>query len=228
MKSLLKIILSAMLLAPIYSHAQFTTKAQIPSNATVKSGVNLANTPKLNLSKTSLDQLNSQVLDNSLSSIPKISLNPEDLERNRVKSWEITPMRPITPGMDISFMGNYSKNTFYIIPILNDRTQGQRFYQALNLSVITSMIPGKDYRFTIELEDPSQFPRGGEIRVSLGGTNYFLQPEEGKKEIYLLFTNTLTAPQIISIGPAVVNEDWQNPKSYGVTKVKLEELAPAQ
>lgn len=42
MKSLLKIILSVMLLAPIYSHAQFSTKTKIPSNATVKSGVNLA------------------------------------------------------------------------------------------------------------------------------------------------------------------------------------------
>lgn len=228
MKQFLKIILLAMLLGPTYSHAQFSTKAKIPSNASVKSGVNLANTPKLNLSKTTLEQLNTQVLDNSISSITKISLNPEDLERNRIKSWEITPMRPITPGMDISFMGNYSKSTFYIIPILNDRSQGQRFYQALNLSVITSMIPGKDYRFTIELEDPIRFPKEGEIRISLGGTNYFLKPEEGKKEIYLLFTNTLTAPQIISIGPAVVNEDWQNPKSYGVTKLKLEELVTAQ
>lgn len=57
-----------------------------------------------------MDQLSVQILDKSISSIPKISLNPEDLERNRVKSWEITPLRPITPGMDISFMGNYSKN----------------------------------------------------------------------------------------------------------------------
>lgn len=228
MKSFLRMFAAALLLMPFYSQAQFSSTAKVPSNTAIKSGVNLSNTPKLTLSKTTMDQLNSQVLDNSISSIPKISLNPEDLERNRVKSWEITPMRPITPGMDIGFMGHYSKNAFYITPILNDRLQGQRFYQAVNLTVLATMVPGKDYRFTIELEDPNQFPRGGEIRISLGGTNYFLQPEEGKKEVYLLFNNTLAAPQIISIGPAVVNEDWQNPKSYGVTKLKLEELVNAQ
>lgn len=228
MKSFLKILVSALVILPFYSQAQFSSTSKIPNNTAIKSGVNLSKTPKLTLSKTTQDQLNSQVLDNSISSIPKISLNPEDLERNRVKAWEITPMRPITPGMDISFMGNYSKSAFYIIPILNDRIQGQRHYQAVNLSVLTTMVPGKDYRFTIELEDPNQFPRGGEIRISLGGENYFLKPAEGKKEVYFLFSNTLTAPQIISIGPAVVNDDWHNPKSYGVTKVKLEELVPAQ
>ncbi|SEF57872.1 hypothetical protein [Algoriphagus boritolerans] len=228
MKPFLKIFALTLLLMPFYSQAQFSTTSKIPTNTTVKSGVNLSNTSKLTLSKTTMDQLSVQILDKSISSIPKISLNPEDLERNRVKSWEITPLRPITPGMDISFMGNYSKNAFYIIPILNDRIQGQRHYQAVNLSVFTSMILGKDYRFTIELENPNEFPQGGEIRISLGGTNYFIKPERGRKEVYLLFSNAETAPQIISIGPAVVNDDWYNPKSYGVTKVKLEELAPAQ
>lgn len=228
MKQFLKIFLSAMLLAPIYSHAQFSTKTKIPSNATVKPGVNLSNTSKLTIGKTTLEQLNAQVLDNSVSSIPKISLNPEDLERNRVKSWEITPMRPITPGMDIGFTGHYSKNAFYITPILNDRSQGQRFYQAVNLSLLTSMLPEKDYRLTIEFENPSEIPVGGEIRFNLGDGIYLLQPDRTKKEAAILFRNTISAPQIISIGPIVVNGDWQNPKSYGITKLKLEELAPAQ
>ena len=228
MKILLKIILSAMLLVPIYTHAQFSTKAKIPSNATVKTGVNLSNTPKLTLGKTTLEQVNAQVLDQSISSIPKISLNPEDLERNRVKSWEITPMRPITPGMDIGFSGYFSKTAFYITPILNDRAQGLRFYRAVNLSLITSMLPDKDYRLTIEFENPSEIPDRGVIRFNLGDGVYFLQPDRTKKEGVIVFRNTISAPQIISIGPAVVNDDWQNPKSYGITKLKLEELAPVQ
>lgn len=226
MKTLLKILALAMMLAPVYSMAQFTTK--IPSNSTIKSGVNLSNSPKLTLSKTTLQQVQAIKLDNSLSGIPKIQLNPEDIERNRVKSWEITPTRPITPGMDLSFSGNYSKNAFYITPVLTSEINNRKFFQALNMFLITAMVVNKDFRFTIELENPSQFPNGGEILVSLGGINYFLKPEPGKKEVYFLFTNTIPSPQIISFGPAIVNEDWQNPKSYGVTKVKLEELAPAQ
>ncbi|MBC6367060.1 hypothetical protein [Algoriphagus sp. AK58] len=225
MKLLLNVIALAMIFAPICSMAQFTTK--IPSNSTIKTGANLSNAPKLTLSKSTLDQIQGLQLDNSLSTIPKIQLNPEDMERNRVKSWEITPSRPITPGMDLSFTGNYSKNAFYITPVLISEVNNRKIFQALNMSVITSMVVEKDFRFTIELENPSQFPRDGEIVVSLGGTNYFLKPEPGKKEVYFLFTNTIPSPQIISFGPAVVNGDWQNPKSYGVTKVKLEELVEA-
>lgn len=226
MKPLLKILVFFLIGSPVTLQAQFTTK--IPSNTSIKTGVDLSNSPKLTLGKTTLEQLNSQVLDQSLSSIPKISLNPEDLERNRVKTWEITPTRPITPGMEISFTGNYSKNAFNITPVLISEINNRKIFQALNMSVITSMVVEKDFRFTIELENPSQFPRDGEIVVSLGGTNYFLKPEPGKKEVYFLFRNTTPSPQIISFGPAVVNDDWQNPKSYGVTKVKLEELVPAQ
>ncbi len=228
MKLLIKIILPAMLLIPVYSHAQFTSNSKIPSGTTLKSGVNLSSKPKLSISKTTLDQLNSKVLDKSFSSLPKISMDPADLERNRVKSWEITPSRPIISGMDISLTGNYSKTSFYIKPILMDRFQGQRFYQAVNLSLITSMLTGKDYRLTIELENPNEIPDGAEISLILGDTNYLLKPEKGKKEIYFLFNNTLNAPQIISIGPVISNEDYENPKGYGITKLKLEELAPAQ
>lgn len=226
MKAILKTLIFALILAPLCAMAQFTTK--IPSNSTIKPGTNLSTVPKLTLSKTTLQQVQGIKLDNSLSGIPKIQLNPEDIERNRVKSWEITPTRPITPGMDLSFTGNYSKNAFYITPILISEVNNRKIFQAINLSVITSMVVNKDFRFTIELEDPSQFPRDGEIIVSLGGINYFLKPEPGKKEVYFLFTNTIPSPQIISFGPASVNEDWQNPKSYGVTKVKLEELVEAQ
>lgn len=227
MKTLFKILLPALFLMPILTFAQFTT-TKIPANSSIKSGVNVASKPSLTLSKTTLEQVNSQLLDNTLSSVPKISLNPADLERNRVKSWEITPSRPIAPGMDLSFMGNYSKTSFYIIPILTDKIQDRRIYQAINLSLMTSMVPAKDYRLTIELENPNEIPEGGEIMISLGGINHFLQPEKGKKEVYFVFHNTLTAPQIISIGPVVVNEDFQRPKSYGITKLKLDELAPAQ
>lgn len=227
MKLLTKIIISALLLVPVYAKAQFTTNSKIPSGTTLKSGINLSS-PKLTLGKTTLEQVNSQVLDNSISSIPKISLNPEDLERNRVKSWEITPSRPITPGMDINFMGNYSKNSFYITPILFNQIQDRRIFGAVNLSLITSMLPEKDYRLTIEFENPSEIPAGGEIRLNLGDGVYLLQPDRTKKEAAILFRNSISAPQIISLGPIVVNGDWQNPKSYGITKLKLEELAPAQ
>ncbi|GMQ28297.1 hypothetical protein [Algoriphagus confluentis] len=226
MKLISKIIAFALILSPICSIAQFTTK--VPSNSAIKSGVNLSNAPKQALSKTTLQQIQSIKLDNSLSSIPKIQLNPEDIERNRTKSWEITPLKPITPGMDLSFSGNYTKNAFFVTPILTSELNNRRIFQALNMFIITSMVVEKDFRFTIELENPSQFPRDGEILVSLGGTNYFLKPEPGKKEVYFLFTNKIPSPQIISIGPAVVNSDWQNPKSYGIVRVKLEELAPAQ
>ncbi|GMQ26156.1 hypothetical protein Aoki45_28380 [Algoriphagus sp. oki45] len=228
MKEFLKAVLLVMLLAPIYSHAQFSTKTKVPSNATVKPGTNLSKTSNLTLTKTTLQQVQAIKLDKSLSSIPKIQLNPEDIERNRVKSWEITPTRPITSGMDLSFTGNYSKDAFYVRPILVGESNNLRFYQALNLTLITSMVVDKDFRFTIELENPNEFPRGAEILVSLGGLNYLLKPEPGKKEIYFLFRNTTAAPQFISIGPAVIQEDWQNPKGYGISKLRLEELAPAQ
>ncbi len=227
MKSLFKLVLLAFALMPFSTFGQFTT-TKIPANSTIKSGVNVSPKPNLTLGKTTLDQVNSQLLDNSWSNLPKISLNPADLERNRIKSWEITPSRPITPGMDLNFMGNISKTSFYVVPILTDKIQQRKIYQALNLSLITSMLPGKDYRLTIEFENPNELPDGGGILISLGGTNHYLQPEKGKKEAYFVFHNSQSAPQILSMGPLVINEDFQNPKSYGITKLKLEELAPAQ
>ena len=53
MKPLLKILVFFLIGSPVTLQAQFTTK--IPSNTSIKTGVDLSNFPKLTLGKTTLE-----------------------------------------------------------------------------------------------------------------------------------------------------------------------------
>lgn len=206
------------------SHAQFSSGKPLKTN-TVNTGIKAATMSKILTSKVDLKVIQAQTFNAELIKSPKVSFSPEELERNRVKSWELSPTKIYTPGMELGFSGNLDKNSFYLTPILN--STHRESYQMFNLSLICGMLPGKDYKLTFELANTDRIPPNSYFPFS-SGLNQMIPISSGQKEVSILIANTVNAPQILSIGPYVTNDNWQKPQSFEVTRILLEELAPAK
>ncbi|WP_297338422.1 hypothetical protein [Algoriphagus sp.] len=207
-----------------------TSQAQFSSGKTLKTtplntGIKAASLSKIVTSKVDLHQIKAQTFHADLIKSPKVSFSPEELERNRIKSWELSPTKIYTPGMELGFSGNLDKNTFYLTPILN--STHRESYQMFNLSLICAMLPGKDYKLTFELANTDRIPPNSYFPFS-SGLNQMIPISSGQKQVSILIANTVNAPQILSIGPYITNDNWQKPKSFEVTRILLEELAPAR
>jgi hypothetical protein len=158
--------------------------------------------------------------------IPAIP-SKEELERNRIKSWEITPSRPVTTGMDVKISGGYTKNYFRITPI----TAGSRgFFFAISNYLNTNMVVGKDYKLTLKIKNFILFPTRSFILFEIGDEKGLeVEVKQGQTEVVLFFTNNTPAPQLIGFSPIISNMVGpDDPTGYDVVSIKLEELAPAQ
>ncbi|MDZ7604457.1 MAG: hypothetical protein U5K79_02485 [Cyclobacteriaceae bacterium] len=213
------------------THAQSTISNLPKSNQLNSKSVNaaaLANQPKVTLGKTDLKTVENKKLTNDLSKLTQLQFSPAELERNRVKSWEITPARPFTPGLDLTLHGVIDKKAFSLRPVYSGQAQGQ--YQLFNMFLMINPVVGKDYKLTLEIEKPEQLPGNSEVIVDLGLQSWRLPYNKNQKTITLLFSNTTPGPHILSISPLIsqLQTGKPTPTTLSLTKVTLEELAPAQ
>lgn len=233
-----KLTLLSFVIAITLASIPMLTKAQ-SSISTLKTNPQLktqtknlgtvATQPKITLSKTDLKTVQNKKLTSDLSKLTQLQFSPAELERNRVKSWEITPMRPFTPGLDMALHGILHKGAFSLSPILTGLSQGQ--YQLFNMFLTINPVVGKDYKLTLELANPEQLHGNSEVIVDLGGPQSWRIPHNKyQKTITLLFSNTTPGPHILSISPLMtqLHTGRPVPSTLNLTKVTLEELAPAQ
>jgi hypothetical protein len=206
------------------SFGQFTT-SKIPSSS-VKPSSALTTTKLVTTSKLDLKSLESKTLEDYISkTIPAIP-SKEELERNRIKSWEITPSRPVTTGMDVKIFGTYSKEKFGISPLTYGNSG--RFIAVSNY-LSTTMAVGKDYKLTLSIRNFLVSSRAF-ILIEIGGDKALeVEVKQGQTEAVLFFTNTIPSPQIIGFSPIIYNFIGTDaPTGYDLVSIKLEELAPAQ
>lgn len=221
-----KLLLIPMLILGIIwaSFGQFTT-SKVPST-TVKPTTALTKTKLVTTSKLDPKALESRTADYYISkTIPAIP-SKEELERNRIKSWEITPSRPVTTGMDVRISGGYSKNAFRVSPEI---VGSRGYFFPISNRLTTNMAIGKDYKLTLEISNFLVSTRAF-ILFEIGAEKGLeVEVKQGQKEAVLFFTNTIPGPQIIGFGPIIYNfMGGEAPTGYDITSIKLEELAPAQ
>jgi hypothetical protein len=224
MKIVIKILLSAMFLVPVYSFGQFTTTKIPTQSSKIGSTSNLsklATTSKLDPKALENKTLESYI-SNTIPAIP----SKEELERNRIKRWEITPSRPVTTGMDVRTYGTYSKNHFGITPFVYGNLG--RFIPISNY-ISTNMAVGKDYKLTLNIKNFVVSSRAF-ILFEIGAEKGLeVEVKQGQTEVVLFFTNNTSAPQIIGFSPIIYNfVGTEAPTMYDLTSIMLEELAPAQ
>ncbi len=206
------------------SFGQFTT-SKIPSS-TVKPTTALTKNKLITNSKLDPKTLDSRTSDYYISkTIPAIP-SKEELERNRIKSWEITPSRPVTTGMDVKISGGYSKTAFRVSPEI---VGSRGYFFPVSNYLTTNMAVGKDYKLTLEINDFLLISRAF-ILFEIGAEKGLeVEVKQGQKEAVLFFTNSIPGPQRIAFGPIIYNfMGGEAPTGYNITSIKLEELAPVQ
>lgn len=226
MKLLIKIFLSAMFLAPVYSHAQFTTK----TNPSLKANPALAS-PKLNsnlitASKLPKVELPGVLKESELLAIPIIRFSPEELERNRQRSWELTPRKPYDTGFGLIHWGTFTNSAFLMTPVVRYVVNTQYNYVTYSMRLTANLLEGKDYRLVLNV-DPQNFPQGSTLAFKVGTSEFRVLWPNGKSEIMILFNNSFSGEQVIDISPVNVPgrvERIDSKLEYSVKSIRLEEL----
>ena len=190
----------------------------------------LANQPKSNLIKAGkLTRVEDpKVLKESeINKFPIIRFSPEELERNRVKSWEISPMKPIVTGLEITHWGTFTQAGFKMTPRVRYVINTQYDYYAYSLRLAANLLQGKDYKLVLNVNQEN-FPPGSTVLFKIGTDEFRLEWPSNRSEIVVLFNNSFTGKQIIDISPVNVpgRGDMIDAKlEFNIKSIRLEELA---
>lgn len=215
-------------LVTLESRAQFSTNKKIPTNQ-LKTGTSLTTKLPTIAERVDAKTVKEKQIEQLTGSAIPVLPSEEELERNRIKSWEISPARPVTSGMSIEIYGRYRQDAFTILPEYQGRSENVRFWPNSN-QLNLSLQPGKDYKLTLSIGNYLLGVGGNSIFFDLGGTQSFqVEVNSGQREVVLFFTNQISGNQIIAWGPILNNiVGGPNPISYDLYSVKIEELAPAK
>ncbi|WPR74454.1 hypothetical protein [Algoriphagus sp. NG3] len=226
MKSPLKFLIAALVMSPLMAQGQFATK----------SAPQVRNTPalKTNDLKPNLVQANKlqkieqpKILKESdISKFPIITFSPEELERSRQKSWEISPRKPFDTGVSIIHWGTLTETQFLMTPVIRYVVNTQYNYQAYSMRVLANLQQGKDYRLVLNVEQKN-FPPNSTVGFKIGTSEFRMEWPKDRNEIIVLFNNTFTGQQVIDITPVQVSgrrESIDSKLEFAIKSVRLEEL----
>ena len=223
---------------PVFTFAQFqsSTSTKIKSATTTTINLNKTNSI-IKLSPANLTKLKNSRLTKDLKRIPYIP-SPEELERNRVKNWSVTPVKPYTAGLEMSILGKFDKDGFLVHPIgemVTDPTVrdilGNYVTTWIPVEIKARLLAGKDYRLTFTIKNVD-IPARGKIILALGDEDvYEFESKPGEYAYKVLFSATKNETRDIGISlPYAFGEDGLSADfwSYYIKSVQLEELVPAQ
>ncbi|MFD2033282.1 hypothetical protein ACFSKL_00690 [Belliella marina] len=222
------LLIPAIIFCSWEANAQFTT---IKPNNQLKN-TNIKNVPQIKKPAVVLDNRisvdNAQNLKSTvdLKTLPIITLSPEELERNRTKTWEVNIRKPNDGHFEIIHGGTYTKEGFKMTPRpTGERTsKNQTIYYQSNSILVSNLVKDRDYRLTIVV-DPKYFPNATNFIVGLGTKTVSIAWVNGQKEYHIDFTSAFAGQNVLHIGPAYLQGDPFKPDTYTVLAYKLSELA---
>lgn len=227
----MKTIFTTLLIILIFcqgTRAQFTTNKNLNTTPKLTTGISQQKLPAL--TKVNLSSIENKTLESLFSSsIPSIP-SPEELERARVKSWEIKPNQPVVQGLSLQFHGIYSPKFFRVIP--QESIPGSsRSYFLPNSNILTAnLLAGKDYKLSLKIQNQMGISSSGSMIFDLGEGSYRVEVKEGQQEVIFFFSNTTSGEQFIGFGPIYGNLIPGNAdvRGYDILSIKLEELTTAK
>ena len=227
MKNLIISLLIILAFVPTLTSAQIKTTDQSTlknpgSTLRVNSAVL---SKKIEIKSTSFDNLKKQVAQgNSIKNLEEIKLTPEEIERARIKSWEITPQRPFSSGLNVWLIeSDFNSEGFFLQP--RPMRDGYHYF---SMCLGCNLTRGKDYKLTMDLKDPDRLPPYSEVVVDFGVAKYRVPVQSGQRQITVFFSNATLGTKNIGVSPLItINNSGESWGELGITKIKLEELVPA-
>ncbi|MCE7057804.1 hypothetical protein LZF95_24185 [Algoriphagus sp. AGSA1] len=226
MKSSLKFLFAALVMIPLIAQGQFTTKTtpQVKTTPALKATDLKPNLIQANkLPKLEQPQI---LKESDISKFPIITFSPEELERSRQKSWEISPRKPFDTGVSIIHWGTLTETQFLMTPVIRYVVNTEYNYQAYSMRVLANLQQGKDYKLVLNVEQKS-FPANSTVGFKVGTSEFRMEWPKDKNEIIILFNNTFTGQQVIDITPVQVSgrrESIDSKLEFAIKSIRLEEL----
>jgi hypothetical protein len=165
--------------------------------------------------------------ESEINKFPIIRFSPEELERNRVKSWEISPVKPFVSGIELTHWGTFTQSGFKMTPRVRYVINTQYDYYAYSLRLAANLLQGKDYKLVLNVTQEN-FPSGSTVLFKIGTDEFRLEWPSNRSEIVVLFNNSFTGKQIIDISPVNVpgrGDRIDAKQEYTIKSIRLEELA---
>lgn len=228
MKNFIVGILIVLSIMPLVTSAQIKYSDQSKlktTNSTVSVTSSNAPARKIEIKSTSLRNLQNQVArQSSIKNLKEIKLSPEEMERNRVKSWELTPQNPYNHRFKVALSGSdYNWEGFYLQP--RPATIG---YYMFSMFIECYPAAGKDYKLTLDVKDTDRISGSAQVVISLGAEQYRIPVSSGQKQVSVFFTNTSSGSKSIAVSPLIsFSNGKENWGTFSITKINLEELIPA-
>ncbi len=226
MKSSLKFLFAALVMIPLMAQGQFTTKTtpQVKTTPALKATDLKPNLVQANkLPKLEQPQI---LKESDISKFPIITFSPEELERSRQKSWEISPRKPFDTGVSIIHWGTFTETQFLMTPVIRYVVNTEYNYQAYSMRVLANLQQGKDYKLVLNVEQKN-FPANSTVGFKVGTSEFRMEWPKDRNEIIILFNNTFTGQQVIDISPVQVSgrrERIDSKLEFAVKSIRLEEL----
>jgi|GEM_PF-3482574 len=162
-----------------------------------------------------------------INKFPIIKFSPEELERNRVKSWEISPRKPFDQGIELIHWGTFTLAGFEMTPRVRYVINTLYDYWAYSLRLSANLREGKDYKLVLNV-NPQSFPPGSTVLFKIGTSEFRIEWPSNRSEIVVLFNNSFNGQQTIDISPVNVpgrGDQIDAKQQYIIKSIRLEELA---
>ena len=192
----------------------------------------------LNLGNTILQSAKIDVLANqninkkvNIYRLTKLQISYEDLNKTGVRMKRITPLKPIIPGLDISFYGTFKKDHFIFLSksatgleplallIIPESTYDAMFLYSGRL--LFNARRGKEYRCTFTVK-PLE---GGSIIARIGQNDYSIPVDPGSKSFSFTFWSQRAGNIKIQISPEVIDKTRPYKlRSLFVKSIQIDEI----
>jgi len=148
--------------------------------------------------------------------LEKISMPSGAMEKQSSKTWKITPIKPITTGLEFTFNGYYSKQEFR----LNPRLAANNSYFLYSGHIYFNARKGKEYRVKILTDNKDEYYYG-EVTVDIGGKK---TATINHKNTSINFVFSAEQAGYLSIPITPVNIYGRSPRPLKIKLIQIDEI----
>ena len=181
----------------------------------------------IKISKTNIKNLDKQMLGKNanIKSYKKIELPTGVLKAISKKTWRVTPQRPFTNGLEVSYKGSFDKNKFMMISsyVFNSDYCSKDYFTYAG-KIKFRGVKGREYRLKMLLDRnsiPSQ-NRNANVLIGIEGLEYRVEITKEKPEINLLFTQDTN--RTVTINISGINPDRSRQSAIAIKSVRVDQL----
>ena len=166
------------------TNPQIKTQTSVPGVAVAQPNSNL-----IKAGKVARVEEPKVLKESEINRLPVIKFSPEELERNRVKSWEISPRKPFDQGIELTHWGTFTLSGFKMTPRVRYVINTQYDYYAYCLRLSANLVQGKDYKLVLNVTQEN-FPTGSTVLFKIGNSEFRIEWPANRSELVFDWRNS--------------------------------------